>query len=63
MKPEELLTTSVMNGQTGSVNTNVKTPLAEGCHVIDGVPYFVITVQRRMEESFRERFRPDSGWH
>ena len=53
MNPNELLTTSVMNLNTGGVMVDVKTPLAEGVHIIDGIPFAVLTIQRRMEQTMR----------
>jgi hypothetical protein len=53
MKPDDHLTTTVMNLQTGGVMTNVRTPLADGVHDIDGIPFVVLTVQRRMEQAMR----------
>lgn len=53
MSANELLTTSVMNLQTGGVMTDVRNPLADGVHIINGIPFAVLTVQRRMEQVMR----------
>lgn len=53
MKPADHLTTAVLNLQTGGVMTDVRTTLADGVHIIDGIPFAILTTQRRMEQAMR----------